>query len=345
MARAAGRSIETSFVTRGGATLEDLYTSTNALEVLRGSRWDLVVLQEHSTFGLSTFNGDFVINEPTAFFTWARIWDGEIRSRGAHTVFMNTWARKGRAEQQPHVDWAYAAIAHELGAGLIPAGPAFQSATGIELYEPDGTHPSVAGSYLAACAAVEILAATGCAGASAEIPGVPMDNPTARLRDQRGIIVQLPQETAVTLQSAAMSAVIGLRSQSGYWRLPRPAFAGDKPAVAGTAPAKWAGRWEGTTWLYGQQANVVLQLNSDGPACSGTWSVTALAALTQATMPLQSCTIGLEGLRFVVRPLFFNTEVHEAAADGTKLQGRVSIITMTPNVRRTGTWTLQRTGQ
>jgi len=345
MARAAGRPVETGFVTRGGATLEELYTSTNALDVLGGSRWDIVVLQEQSNFGLSTFNGDFVINEPTAFFTWARIWDKEIRSQGAHTVFMNTWARKGRAEQQPHVDWAYAAIARELGAGLIPAGPAFQSVTGIDLYEPDGTHPSAAGSYLAACAAVEILAAAGCSNASAEIHGVPMDNSTARLRDQRGIIVRLPPETAAALQTAAMSAVARLRAESGYWRLPRPAFAGDKPTVVGTASVKWAGRWEGATWLYGQQANVVLQLNSEGPSCSGTWSVTAIAALTQATMPLRSCTIGPEGLRFVVRPLFFNTEVHEAAADGTKLQGRVSIVTMTPSVRRTGTWTVQRTGQ
>ena len=39
----ARRPVEAVAVTRGGATLEGLYIGTNALEVLRSSRWDLVV--------------------------------------------------------------------------------------------------------------------------------------------------------------------------------------------------------------------------------------------------------------------------------------------------------------
>ena len=91
----AGR-IQATAVTRGGATLGELYTLTDAREVLRGSRWDVVVLQEQSTLGVSQFNGDMVVNDPAGFFTWARIWDEEIRRAGARTVFYYAWARKGR---------------------------------------------------------------------------------------------------------------------------------------------------------------------------------------------------------------------------------------------------------
>ncbi|HEU0119086.1 MAG TPA: SGNH/GDSL hydrolase family protein, partial [Bryobacteraceae bacterium] len=159
MARAAGgRPIEARSVTLGGATLEALYRETEALTILRGGKWDVVVLQEQSTLGVHIHNGDAVINLPAAFHTWARVWDTEIRAHGARTAFLQTWARRGRPEQQPHLNWSYASIAKELNAAVIPAGMAFQLADGIELYQPDGSHPSAAGSYLAACVAVQVLA-------------------------------------------------------------------------------------------------------------------------------------------------------------------------------------------
>jgi len=223
----ARRPVDVVSVTRGGATLEGLYIGVNALEVLRSSRWDLVVIQEHSALGRSQFNGDVVVNDPAAFFAWARIWDAEIRAQGARTVFLNTWARKGRGAQQAHLDWAYATIARELGAGLIPAGAAFQGVSGIELFQPDGTHPSAAGSYLAACAAVEILTAGGCADAPA--------------------FAGLSPEMATSLQQAALAAVERLRAEQGYWRLARPVYL--ESPVAGSGLGAWQGRWEGATWL------------------------------------------------------------------------------------------------
>jgi hypothetical protein len=346
MARAAGgRLLEAASVTRGGATLEVLYTSTNALEALRGSRWDVVVLQEQSTLGLNQFNGDMAVNLPAAFFTWARIWDAEIRRQGARTVFLNTWARKRRGEQQAHLDWAYATIARELGAGLIPAGSAFQGIPDIDLFQPDGSHPSAAGSYLAACAAVETLIERGCASAPAEIPGVPMDNALGRLRAERGVILSLPEETAVVLRAAALATVQRLRAEGGYWHLARPVFAGDPARETANAAVAWEGRWEGATWLYGRKANATLQLAVDGMACSGTWSITALDPVTQTTLPLTNCAVGAETLRFVVKPLFFGSEIHEVHGEGAALQGRVTAPSMTPYARQGGTWTLQRAAQ
>jgi hypothetical protein len=336
----AKRPVEAVSVTRGGATLGELYTATNALEVLRGGRWDLVVLQEQSTLGMSQFNGDFVVNDPGAFFTWARIWDAEIRRQGAHTVFLNTWARKGRAEMQPQMDWAYAFVARELGAGLIPVGTAFGLAGGIDLFQPDGTHPSEAGSYLAACAAVEILTGDGCFGASAEIIGPLMDNATGRLRGERGTLVRLAPEVAATLQTSVLEAVTRLRGEGGYWRLARPVFAGEELAVGGKG--NWAGRWEGSTWLYGRKANVTLQLAVDAAACSGTWTVFALEPPTSTVMPLERCAVSADTVQFTVRPLFLTSETHAVRAEGGALQGWVTLQSSSPYHRQAGTWTLQR---
>jgi hypothetical protein len=338
-----GANVEARFVTKGGATLEGLYMETEALAVLRGEKWDLVVLQEQSQLGLNQFNGDVTVNRPDAFFTWARIWDAEIRAQGARTVFLNTWARKGRGETQGQLDWAYATIARELRAGLIPAGAAFQNVSGIALYQPDGSHPSAAGSYLAACVAVEILTAGGCAGAAAEVAGIPMDNATGRLKAERGTIVQLPRETAGALQEAAMAAVGRLRADRGYWRMARPVYAGEEAAGSGTG--EWKGRWSGETWVYGKKANVTLQFEEREGGCGGTWTVEAAEPATQARMALENCTVNGRRLRFVVKPLFPGVETHEVWMRDGALQGRMTLQTMSPYMRLGGTWTLQRTGK
>ena len=103
---------------------------------------------------------------------------------------------------QAHLDWSSAAIARELGAGLIPAGAVFQNARELELFHPDGSHPSLAGSYLAACAAVEI-------------PGV-------------------PREMAARLQTAAVRPVFAGEESlatGGTWTI-----RAEEPATQSTLP-------------------------------------------------------------------------------------------------------------
>lgn len=332
----AGR-IQALAVTRGGTTLGELYTLTDAREVLRASRWDVVVLQEQSTLGVSQFNGDMVVNDPAGFFTWARIWDEEIRRAGARTVFYNAWTRKGRGELQPHLDWAHAFIGRELGAALLPVGAAFGLAGGVELFAPDGTHPSAAGSYLAACVAVMVLVRGECAD---RVEGVLMDNAAARLREERGVLVALAAPEAEVLRGAAAGAVARLREEGGYWKLPRPVFAGED-VVAGTG-GELAGRWEGTVWLYGRKANVTLQLNVEGASCSGMWTVFAAEPPTSTVLPLEGCTVAEGRVRFAVRTLFLTAETHEAWVRDGALQGRMALQGESIYRRQGGSWTLQR---
>src|SRR6185295_11646297 len=48
---------ETGSVTQTGATLQVLYEQTKAREVLKGQRWDFVVIQDQSSLGVSYVNG------------------------------------------------------------------------------------------------------------------------------------------------------------------------------------------------------------------------------------------------------------------------------------------------
>jgi hypothetical protein len=83
-------------------------------------------------------------------------------------VLLETWARSERTrfyrerqsprsagEMAARVALAYATLAAREGARVAPVGRAFSIVSShspeIELYRADGTHPSWAGSYLAAC--------------------------------------------------------------------------------------------------------------------------------------------------------------------------------------------------
>ena len=118
--------------------------------------YDVVFLQEQTT--LPALNA-------AEFYTNVRILDRQIKAKGARTVLYQTWGRKAGNSVLSNNGWtnetmtykigaAYEAIAAELGAALSPAGSAFYDVytnhPEIELYQNDGSHPVLAGSYLAA---------------------------------------------------------------------------------------------------------------------------------------------------------------------------------------------------
>lgn len=142
---AVRRTIETRAVVAGGASLRRHWNAGEALTLLRGSAWNHVVLQEQSTLP---------IKNPARFKESVRLFDREIRQSGARTVLYLTWARENAPDSQDVLTRAVLEIANELGALVAPVGPAWQRAQatdpGIRLYEKDGSHPTPAGSYLAA---------------------------------------------------------------------------------------------------------------------------------------------------------------------------------------------------
>jgi hypothetical protein len=79
-----------------------------------------------------------------------------IRVAGAKTVLYMTWARKHSPGQQQLITDAYESIGREIGAVVVPVGSIwwrFMAKNKLPaLHDNDLSHPTLAGSYLAACA-------------------------------------------------------------------------------------------------------------------------------------------------------------------------------------------------
>jgi hypothetical protein len=86
------------------------------------------------------------------------------RRAGAEALFLETWARRdgwpevGIAtydEMQTLIDASYTEVADATRADVAPAGQAWAGALSNpklpSLWQDDGSHPTVAGTYLAAC--------------------------------------------------------------------------------------------------------------------------------------------------------------------------------------------------
>jgi uncharacterized protein DUF4886 len=78
-----------------------------------------------------------------------------VVSYGARPVFFMSWAYKDKPEMTAQLAEAYTSAGNANDALVIPAGLAFARAIAkrpeLELYQPDKRHPSLAGTYLAAC--------------------------------------------------------------------------------------------------------------------------------------------------------------------------------------------------
>jgi hypothetical protein len=79
----------------------------------------------------------------------------DIQISGAKPYLYMTWARKNDPASQANIVTAFQGLAKASGARVIPVGLAWDQfrrlRPEIDLYEPDGSHPTVIGSYLAAC--------------------------------------------------------------------------------------------------------------------------------------------------------------------------------------------------
>ena len=78
-----------------------------------------------------------------------------VRKYGTRPVFFMSWAYADKPEMTAQLEQAYTAVGKEHGALVIPAGLAFARSVAqrpaLNLYAADKRHPSVAGTYLAAC--------------------------------------------------------------------------------------------------------------------------------------------------------------------------------------------------
>jgi hypothetical protein len=116
----------------------------------------------------------------TVFTEFARKNSEIVRGHGARPVFFMSWAYADKPEMTAQLAEAYTTAGNENNALVIPAGLAFARAIGkqpeLNLYAPDKRHPSLAGTYLAACTVFAALTGRSPVG-NAYLAGI--DAPTA----------------------------------------------------------------------------------------------------------------------------------------------------------------------
>lgn len=117
---------------------------SGARERIAENPWDVVVLQQ----GPSATEGRPYLLE------YSRLFAEDIRAAGGTPALYMVWPAFTRFFDFDGVSDSYQTAAAEAGGLLFPAGEAWRIAweedPTLELYGPDGFHPSVLGTYLAA---------------------------------------------------------------------------------------------------------------------------------------------------------------------------------------------------
>nr|WP_319483099.1 hypothetical protein [uncultured Cohaesibacter sp.] len=112
--------------------------------------WDAVIFQGNSTEPISSKQ-----EVRQAFDASATQMSKIAHESGSRVIYFMTWAAKDKPEQTEELEKAYYDVAAKTGGYMAPVGLAFANAREahpeIELYFVDGKHPSLAGTYLAAC--------------------------------------------------------------------------------------------------------------------------------------------------------------------------------------------------
>ena len=153
--------------TPGGYTLEEHSTNTTSLSKIALQSWDFVVLQEQSQ--RPAFPQSQVATE---VYPYAEILNDSIVSNDScsETLFFMTWGRQNGDQtncqyyppictyegMQQGLRYSYLKMGVDNYASVAPVGMAWKKVREItndtiNLYSSDESHPSIYGSYLAAC--------------------------------------------------------------------------------------------------------------------------------------------------------------------------------------------------
>lgn len=152
--------------TPGGHTLEAHSTNATTINKIYSQQWDIVVIQEQSQ--RPAFSPSQVASDT---YPYARKLDSMVRNNKSctETMFFMTWGYKnGDASNcvfyppictydgmQQRLRESYLQMAQNNNAITSPVGAAWKqvrdSFPSIDLYSPDNSHPSISGTYLAAC--------------------------------------------------------------------------------------------------------------------------------------------------------------------------------------------------
>lgn len=148
--------VEVEMIAPGGWWLRDHAASQETLDRIARGGWDYVVLQEQSQIT--------AVRDLSVIETWpaATTLANAAHRGGAEVVVFMTWGHELGSDEVGHATYesmqtavgqTYLALAESLSVDVVPVGAAWwlarESGKAV-LYQPDGSHPSKEGSYLAA---------------------------------------------------------------------------------------------------------------------------------------------------------------------------------------------------
>lgn len=170
--------------TAGGATLGQHWRGEkelNTRQMIVEGDFDIVVLQDHSRSA---------IDQPDSLHYYGGKWAKVIRENGGEPMLYMTWAREWDPYMQEQISHEYIKLGEKMNARVAPVGLAWNRARELrphfDLYDPDGSHPSILGTYLTACVFYGMLTGQSPVGISNRLV----------TKDQYG------QKTYINLQSA-----------------------------------------------------------------------------------------------------------------------------------------------
>lgn len=186
---AGGHVVAVAMIAEPNFALEDHWNRAEVHRAIADGEWDVVILQQ----GPSALP-----DSRDELRRWTRLFARRIRDAGAEPALYMVWPSAARFDDFPRVSESYRLAARDVEGMLLPAGDAWLEAwkrdPALELYGPDGFHPSQAGTYLAALAIVGRLY-------DHDLVGLP-----ATLELAGGGTVSIPPATAAVLQAAAAAA-------------------------------------------------------------------------------------------------------------------------------------------
>jgi len=190
LARAAGLPpLQASSITKGGASLDDLWALHEVPTAIAEGHWEVVVLQQGPS---SLPESRVLLRAATQRYAEA------IRRAGGRPALYMVWPAAGWAGDFDAVSESYTLAAHDVDGILFPVGAAFRLARqidpSVELFSDDGFHPSPTGTYLAALVIVGRLYDRSPVG----LP--------ARFTVGGGAMMSVPGDLAAVLQEAAAQA-------------------------------------------------------------------------------------------------------------------------------------------
>ena len=270
LAESLGDSLYTEQNTPGGFTLEGHSTNAASLSKIQSQPWDIVVLQEQSQ--KPSFSPAQVA---TDVYPYATILNDSILSNDSctRTLFYMTWGRENGdqsncqsyppictyAGMQGRLRASYMEMAaNNYRASVAPVGVAWQRTRTlhptIDLYNPDESHPSPEGSYLAACVFYSSIFRESPVGSS--------------------FYGTLDSATATSLQQIAAATVLDADSLSNWGNTFTPT-ADFSQHISGTlAYFTNTSYGHGTSiWDFGDGNTLIEESPTYGYAQSGTYTV------------------------------------------------------------------------